>query len=230
MFYFDRTYILVLIGMVISLWASASFKSNMSRYSKVNSSIGLTAAEAAKQILSAYDITNVRIKMIDGVSSDYYDTRNKELCLLSSNYNSTSIAAIGVAAHECGHAIQDATGYKPLVLKNTIAPVCSISSNIGIYIVLAGLLFQATSLFEIGIVLFSLGVFVTLLLLPIEFDASNRALKILEDSGLLLEGEEIRGARKVLRSAGMTYVAAAAASVLSLLRLLILFGGNNRNR
>lgn len=228
MFYLDSTYLLVILGMIISLWASSSFNSNMSKYSKINSSIGITAAEAAKRILSAHNITNVQIISKDNIASDYYDTRNKVLCLATSNYNSTSIAAIGVAAHECGHAIQDAEGYRPLILKNTIAPVCSVSSNIGIYIVLAGLLFQAASLFQIGIVLFSLGVFVTALLLPIEFDASNRALRILEETGMLSKGEEINGATKVLRSAGMTYVAAAAASFLSLLRLLLLFGRNNR--
>lgn len=227
MFYLDSTYFLVIIGMVLSLLASSSFRSNMSRYSKVNSSIGITAAEAAKRILSAHNITNVRITAADNIASDYYDTRNKVLCLATSNYNSTSIAAIGVAAHECGHAIQDADGYRLLTLKNAVAPVCSASSNIGIYIVLFGLLFGLTSLFEIGIVLFSLGVFVSLLLLPIEFNASDRALQILEDDRMLTKDEMV-GARKVLRSAGMTYVAAAAASILSLLRLILLFGRNNR--
>lgn len=226
-YYFDSTYILVIMGMILSLWASASFRSNMSKYSQVNSSIGITAAEAASRILSAYNITNVRITHADNISSDYYDTRNKMLCLESSNYNSTSIAAIGVAAHECGHAIQDASGYRLLVLKNSVAPICSISSNIGIYIVLAGLIFGLTQLYEIGIVLFSLGVFVSLLLLPIEFDASNRALKILEDENML-RGEEMVGARKVLRSAGMTYVAAAASAILTLLRLILLSRGNRR--
>ncbi len=227
-YYYDPTYILVIIGMVISIWASANVNGKIRKYSAVRAKSGLTAAEAAKLILSSHNIYDVEIKMIDHASSDYYNTRTKELCLLRQNYNSDSIAAIGIAAHECGHAIQDAEGYKPLVLKNNVAPVCSAASNVGIYIVIIGLLFSAGSLLGAGILLFSLGVAVSLLLLPIEFDASNRALAILKDSGLLRD-EELYGASKVLRAAGMTYVAAAAAAILTLLRLIILAKGRRRD-
>ncbi len=221
MFYFDPTYILVIIGMLLSLWASSNVNSKIREYSRIKAKSGLTAYEAAELILKSHDIHNVQIKMINSGASDYYNTRTKELCLLRSNYDSTSIAAIGIAAHECGHAIQDAEGYAPLVLKNTVAPACSVASNIGVYIVLAGIIFSAGPLVNAGIMLFTLGVLVTLLLLPIEYNASDRALEILKSSGLLQE-DEMYGATKVLRSAGLTYVAAAASSVLTLLRLLII--------
>lgn len=221
-YYYDSTYILVIIGIILSLWASSNVNSKIAKYSKVRSSLGITAAEAAKRILNAHGIYNVEIKMVDHGSSDYYNTRTKELVLLKSNYSSTSVAAIGIAAHECGHAIQDAEGYAPLTLKNTIAPVCAGASNIGIYVTIIGILFSMDGLTAIGIVLFTLGVLISLLLLPIEYNASNRALAILEDSGMLRQGEEIDGARKVLRAAGLTYVAAAATSVLTLLRLLLI--------
>ena len=227
-YYFDWTYILVLIGIGLSLWASSNVNGLINKYRSVNSSIGLTAAKAAEQILHANDIYNVQIKMIDHGSSDYYNTATKELCLLRENYSSTSIASIGIAAHECGHAIQDATGYTPLLLKNSVAPVCSVASNAGVYIVIAGIIFGLGPLCNLGIILFTLGVLVTLLLLPIEYNASDRALVILEKQGLL-KGEELVGAKKVLRAAGLTYVAAAASSVLMLLRLLIISRGSRRD-
>ena len=161
------------------------------------------------------------VRSISGGHSDYYSPADKEICILSQNYDSTSIASIGVAAHECGHAIQDASGYMPLMIQRHIAPVCSLGSSAGLYITIAGIIFSADPLITVGIVLFSLGVFISLLLLPIEYNASNRALAILENNGML-RGEELKGAKKVLRAAGLTYVAAAAAAVLSLLRLLLL--------
>ncbi len=219
--YYDSTYILVIIGAVLSLWASSNVNSVIRRYQQVRSASGLTAAEAAKEILHQNGIYDVTVRMIDRGASDYYSPSDKTVCLLSSNYNSTSIASIGIAAHECGHAIQDATGYAPLTIQRYIAPMCSMGSNIGIYIVIAGLIFSIDALTTVGIVLFSLGVFITVLLLPIEYNASNRALAILENNHML-QGDELVGAKKVLRAAGLTYVAAAAASVLSLLRLLLL--------
>ncbi|MCI5792975.1 MAG: zinc metallopeptidase [Lachnospiraceae bacterium] len=227
-YYYDPTYILVIIGMCLSLWASGNVNGMIRRYSQVRSKIGITAAEAAERILHSNNIYNVQIKMINKGASDYYNSATKELCLLSSNYNSTSIAAIGIAAHECGHAIQDATGYTPLVLKNSVAPVCSAASNIGVYITIAGILFSIESIIKIGIFLFTLGVLISLLLLPIEYNASNRALAILEQDGML-EKDELYGAKKVLRAAGLTYVAAAAASVLSLLRLIIISRNSRRD-
>ena len=175
----------------------------------------------ARQILDDNGLYQIRIEQIAGNLTDHYDPSGNVIRLSESVYNSTSVAAIGVAAHECGHAIQDAEGYAPLVLKNTVAPACSVASNIGVYIVLAGIIFSAGPLVNAGIMLFTLGVLVTLLLLPIEYNASDRALEILKSSGLLQE-DEMYGATKVLRSAGLTYVAAAASSVLTLLRLLII--------
>ncbi len=219
--YYDSTYILVIIGAVISLWASSNVNSVIQKYQKVNSASGLTAADAAKAILQQNGIYGVTVRMIDSGASDYYSPGEKMVCLLRSNYSSTSIASIGIAAHECGHAIQDATGYVPLTMQRFLAPMCSVGSQAGIYIVIAGLIFSIDALTSVGILLFSLGVFITILLLPIEYNASNRALAILENNGML-QGEELVGAKKVLRAAGLTYVAAAAASILSLLRLLML--------
>ncbi|MDO5141012.1 MAG: zinc metallopeptidase [Eubacteriales bacterium] len=222
MFYFyDYTYILIVIGAMLSLWASANVNGALEKYRKVRSSSGLTAAQAAEEILHQNGIYDVTVRRISGGHSDYYSPSDKEICILSENYDSTSIASIGVAAHECGHAIQDACGYAPLALQRHIAPVCSLGSSAGIYITIAGIIFSIDPLISIGIVLFSLGVFISLLLLPIEYNASNRALAILEDNGML-KGEELYGAKKVLRAAGLTYVAAAAAAVLSLLRLILL--------
>lgn len=225
-YYFDPTYILVIIGLIISMWASGNVNGLINKYRNVRSAVGITAAQAAEQILHANNIYNVQIKMINHGSSDYYNCATKELCLLSENYNSTSIASIGIAAHECGHAIQDATGYVLLTVKNSVAPICSVASNIGVYIVIAGILFSAQFICKIGILLFTLGVLITILLLPIEYNASDRALDILEKHNIL-QGSELIGARKVLRAAGLTYVAAAAASVLSLLRLILI---SNRSR
>ncbi len=226
-YYYDWTYILVLIGAGLSLWASANVNGLIKKYRQVQSKTGLTASRAAETILHENGIYDVTVRMVDSGASDYYNPSAKEVCLLAPNYNSTSVASIGIAAHECGHAIQDATGYTPLLLQRSIAPVCSIGSSAGIYVVIAGLIFSLDPLVRIGIVLFAMGVFISLLLLPIEFDASNRALKILQTSGMMT-GEDLNGARKVLRAAGLTYVAAAASALLSLLRLLLISGRRRR--
>lgn len=226
--YYDSTYILVLIGAVLSMWASYNVNGLIKQYRRVNSSTGLTAAEAAREILHQNGIYDVEVKMISRGSSDYYSPRDKVVCLLAENYNSTSIASIGIAAHECGHAIQDATGYFPLTVQRTFAPVCSIGSSMGIYVVIFGIIMSLNSLINVGIVLFTAGVALSILLLPIEYNASNRALKILEDNGMM-QGSDLAGAKKVLRAAGLTYVAAAAASILTLLRLLLLANRNRRN-
>ena len=228
MFYFyDATYILVLIGAALSMWASANVNSAIQKYRRIESTSGMTASGVARRILQQHGIFDVTVKQISQGASDYYNPSTKEVCLLTQNYNSSSIASIGIAAHECGHAIQDATEYVPLALQRYLAPVCARSSQIGIYIALAGLLLGMEQLTTVGIVLFSLGVFLTVLLLPIEYDASNRALKILEE-GSILKGDELTGAKKVLRAAGLTYVAAATSAVLSLLRLLLLSRSRRR--
>lgn len=228
-YYFDPTYLLIIIGMVISLWASARVKTTYSKYSKVRSMSGLTGAEAARRILQTAGLYDVRIEHISGNLTDHYDPRSRVLRLSDTVYGSASVAAIGVAAHECGHAIQDAQDYAPLRFRNTLVPVANFGTQAAWPIILVGLLFGSSQfLLNLGILLFSLGVLFQLVTLPVEFNASGRALQILGDSGMLY-GEEIQKTKKVLSAAAMTYVAAAAASILSLLRLIILFGGRDRD-
>lgn len=224
-YYFDPTYFLVLIGVVISLWASARVKSTYAKYSRVRSMSGLTGADAASRILHSAGLYHVRVEHIAGDLTDHYDPKSKVLRLSDTVYGSASVAAIGVAAHECGHAIQDAQDYAPLKFRNTLVPVANFGTQAAWPIILVGLLFGSSQfLLNLGIILFSLGVLFQLVTLPVEFNASSRALAILGDNGIL-HGEEIGKTKKVLSAAAMTYVAAAAASILSLLRLIILFGG-----
>ncbi len=218
---FDPTYILVIIGAVFSFWASARVNSSFQKYDQVRAKSGLTAAQAAELILHNHGIYDVEIRRISGKLTDNYVPSKKILNLSDSTYNSTSIAAIGVAAHECGHAVQDAVGYGPLKLSMAIHPVCAIGSNLGFPILIVGILFSFSPLIQIGIILFSLGVLISLITLPVEYNASDRALATLGESRLLTE-EELVGTKKVLRAAGLTYVAAAASMILSLLRMLIL--------
>lgn len=228
-YHFDPTYILVLIGVLISLWASARVKSTYSKYSRVRSMSGFTGAQVAEKILQVNGIYDVRVEHVSGELTDHYDPKNRVLRLSDVVYGSTSVAALGVAAHECGHAVQDDKNYFPLRFRNALVPVANFGTQAAWPIILIGLIFTSSSfLINLGILLFSLGVLFQLVTLPVEFDASHRALRILGDMGILY-GDEMRGTKKVLRAAAMTYVAAAAASILSLLRLLILFGGR-RNR
>ena len=223
-YYMDWTYILIIIAAAFSMWASYRVQSTYSRYSGVRSHTGITAGEAARRILMNNGISDIAIKRTAGHLTDRYVPSKAEIYL--SDMDSTSIAAIGVAAHECGHAVQYAEGYAPLKLSHALMPVCSVASNLGIPILIVGMLFSMSSLVDIGIILFGLGFLMSVITLPVEYNASNRALKILSDYNILTE-EELVGTKAVLRAAGMTYVAAAASSLASLLRLLIL---TNRNR
>lgn len=228
-YYFDPTYILILIGVVISLWASAKVKSTYSKYSRVRSMSGFTGAQVAEKILRANGIYDVRVEHVRGELTDHYDPKNRVLRLSDAVYGSASVAALGVAAHECGHAVQDDKDYFPLRFRNALVPVANFGTQAAWPIILVGLFFGSSSfLINLGILLFSLGVLFQLVTLPVEFDASRRAIRILGEMGILY-GDEIRDTKRVLSAAAMTYVAAAAASILSLLRLLILFGGR-RNR
>lgn len=223
-FYFDPTYILIIIGAVISLVASAKVNSTFNRYNQVRSMSGMTGAQAAQRILQSQGLYEVRVEHINGNLTDHYDPRSKVLRLSDSVYNSTSVAAIGVAAHECGHAIQDQREYAPLKIRGAIVPAANLGSKACWIFIIGGLLFGANSfLINIGILLFSLSVLFQLVTLPVEFDASRRAVAILGQTGIL-GGEELRGTRKVLSAAALTYVASAAAAILSLLRLILLFG------
>ncbi len=226
---FDPTYILVLIGVIISLWASAKVKTTYAKYSRVRSMSGMTGAQAAERILYSAGIYDVRIEHVRGELTDHYDPKNRVLRLSDTVYGSASVAAIGVAAHECGHAVQDQKDYAPLRIRNSLVPVANFGTMAAWPIIIAGLIFGSSSfLINLGILLFSLGVLFQLVTLPVEFDASRRAIEMLGSQGILY-GDEVRQTRKVLSAAAMTYVAAAAAAILSLLRLLILFGGRDRD-
>lgn len=226
-FFYDPTFILVIIGMVISLAASAYVKSTFNKYDKVRSKNNITGTKAAQYILQSQGINNVGVQAIAGDLTDNYNSGNKILSLSQSTAQSTSVAAIGVAAHECGHAVQDAKGYFPLRLRHAIVPIANIGTSISIPLILIGVLLRGSFLINLGLLAFSLAFIFQLVTLPVEFDASKRAIRILADGGLLTE-EEVPQARRVLFAAALTYVAAAVATLLQLLRLIILFGNNNR--
>ncbi|MDO5145414.1 MAG: zinc metallopeptidase [Eubacteriales bacterium] len=223
-FFWDPTYYLVVIGVIITMIASMKVKNTYARYERVRSHSGITAAEAAQKILQGAGLYHVRIEHIHGHLTDNYDPRSKVLHLSDSTWNSTSVAAIGVAAHECGHAIQDAKDYAPLRLRGAMVPAVNFGSMLSWPMILVGVLLSFNHfLITFGIVLFSLTVVFQLVTLPVEFDASSRALRILGNSHILYE-EELSGAKKVLKAAALTYVASAAATILQLLRLVLLFG------
>ena len=228
MFYWDPTYILVLIGMLICLGASAMVNSAMSRYSRVRNSAGITGEQAARRILNNEGLYNVQIECLKSGGGDHYDPRTNTVRLGYENFTQASVTAVGVAAHECGHAIQHAKGYAPLNFRSALVPVANIGSTLGLPIILLGVILSWNRvLIEIGIWAFALAVLFQLVTLPVEFNASARAVAKIGQYGLLNE-EETRGCRKVLTAAAMTYVAAAASAILQLLRLMILFGGNRR--
>ena len=230
-YYYDWTYILVLIGVVLSLLASAKVKSTFARYSNVRSYSGMTGRDAAEKILHRNGIYDVQIIHISGNLTDHYNPTNKTLALSDPVYHSTSVAAIGVAAHECGHAIQHQTGYFPLTLRGNLVPVANFGSTMAWPLIIIGLFFNSSTgsfLIQLGIIFFSLAVLFQLVTLPVEFNASNRALHILGTTNML-QDDELKYTRRVLRAAALTYVASAAAAILQLLRLIILFGGNDRD-
>ena len=229
--YFDPTYFLVLIGVVLSLLASGRVKSTFAKYSQVRNSRGLTGAQAAEQVLHTAGIYDVRIEHVGGNLTDHYDPRTKVLRLSDSVYGQTSVAAVGVAAHECGHAIQHAKRYAPLKLRSTLVPVANFGSKLAWPLIIFGLFIRGESsaiLINAGIIAFLAAVVFQLVTLPVEFNASNRAIRMIADSGMMY-GEEIKGAKKVLSAAALTYVASAATAILQLLRILILTGGRRRN-
>ena len=225
---FDGTYILIVIGMVLSMLASSRVKTTFAKYQRVRSMSGMTGAEAAQRILRQSGIYDVRVERVSGSLTDHYDPRSKVLRLSDSVYGSSSVAAVGVAANECGHAVQHEKGYVPLSIRSALVPVANFGANLAWPVFLMGLIFSIGPLLDIGILLFLAAVLFQLVTLPVEFNASSRALRLLESNGILY-GEEIRDTRKVLSAAALTYVASLAASVLQLLRLIILAGGRRRN-
>ena len=232
---FDWTYVLLVLPCVIlSLWASSSVNSTFKRYSSVLSCRHITGAQAAQRVLSGNGVHGVRIERVSGNLTDHYDPKTNVIRLSDSVYDSTSVAAIGVACHEAGHAVQYAQNYAPIKLRSAIIPVTNIGSKLAMPLILAGLLLTvlgnfSTVLIYLGIACFGLSLVFQLITLPVEFNASRRAMNAIEDGGLLTE-EEQRGARKTLNAAAMTYVAATAVSLAQLLRLILLYGNRGSRR
>ena len=229
--YYDPTYFLVLIGVILSLLAQAKVNTTFSKYSRVGNARGITGAETAQRILQGAGVYDVRVEHIAGNLTDHFDPRTKVLRLSDAVYGQASVAAIGVAAHECGHAIQHARGYAPLKLRSVLVPVANFGAKIAWPLIIFGLFITGESsllLINLGIIAFLGSVLFQIVTLPVEFNASNRAIQILGESGMM-QSDELRGARKVLNAAALTYVASAATAILQLLRIFLLVGGRRRN-
>ena len=220
------TGVIMIPVMLFSFYCQIKVKRAFRRYSSVHAMCGMTGAQAAARLLQLNGITDVQIRQIGGTLTDYYDPKNKEICLSGDVYNATSVAAIGVACHEAGHACQHAQGYAPLKIRNAAIPATRIGSSLGIPLVLLGMVFTWRPLIMVGIVLYALVALFQLLTLPVEFNASRRALQTIESNQFLTE-QEYRGAKKVLTAAALTYVAALASALATLLRLLLLAGRSN---
>lgn len=230
-FYYDRTYILVIIGIVICMAASARVNRTFARFSTVRSRAGMTGKEAAEEILRRNGIYDVRVVHIPGNLTDHYNPGKKTLGLSDTVYNSASVAAIGVAAHECGHAVQHATGYVPLSLRGALVPVANLGSALSWPFIIFGLFLNGESsvfFINLGILLFSAAVLFQIVTLPVEFNASRRAVRVLESTGMLYP-DEVGEVKQVLSAAALTYVASAASMLLQLLRLFIITGGRRRD-
>ena len=230
---FDWTYVvLVLPCLILSLWASSNVNSTFKRYSSQFSSRRITGAEAAQRVLSANGIRDVRIDRVSGNLTDHFDPKTNVIRLSDNVFSSTSTAAIGVACHEAGHAVQYSEGYFPIKLRSAIIPITNFGSKLAMPLILLGLLFSYVGSFSytlvyLGIACFGLSLVFQLVTLPVEFNASRRAISAIERGGILTE-EEQKGAKKTLRAAALTYVAATATALAQLLRLIVLFGGRNR--
>lgn len=230
-FFANNVYSILLIPiLLLSLWAQAQVSGNFKKYSAVANRRRLTGAQAAEAVLRAHGIYNVAIRPCSGNLTDHYDPRDNSISLSEGVYNSATIAAVGVAAHEAGHAVQYAVGYGPVKLRTAIIPATQLGSKVSFILLLIGMVLYSQSLFFIGILLFSLTTIFQLVTLPVEFNASHRALETLENQGILYE-DELSGARKVLKAAALTYVAALLMSALQLLRYVLIFlGRSNRRR
>ena len=220
------TGVIMIPVLLFSFYCQIKVKRAFRRYSSVHAMCGMTGAQAAARLMQLNGITDVQIRQIGGTLTDYYDPKNKEICLSGDVYNATSVAAIGVACHEAGHACQHAQGYATLKIRNAAIPATRIGSSLGIPLVLLGMVFTWRPLIMVGIVLYALVALFQLLTLPVEFNASRRALQTIESNQFLTE-QEYRGAKKVLTAAALTYVAALASALATLLRLLLLAGRSN---
>lgn len=230
-YYWDPTYILVVIGAVICMIASARVKGTFNKYSQLRSMSGMNGAQVAQRVLQAAGIYDVQVRHVSGSLTDHYDPRTKTVNLSDPVYNATSVAALGVAAHECGHAIQHAKSYAPLSIRSALVPIANFGSMLAWPVILIGLFFNTRSsglIIDIGILLFSAAVLFQLVTLPVEFDASRRALVMLRTQGILAD-DELKYTRRVLKSAALTYVASAAAVILQLLRIILITNGRRRD-
>lgn len=224
--YFDRTFLLLIPAVLIGIWAQSKVSSTYSKYRRVGTTNGYTGEQIARMILDSAGLYNIPVLETRGELTDHYDPRSKVIRLSTDIFHGRTIAAAGVAAHEVGHAIQHAQNYRPLVLRTSIASAVNFSSQISMVLFFIGLLFSFSALTTIGIIFFSVAVFYQLVTLPVEFNASSRALKVLESRGILY-GNEVQGAKKVLSAAAMTYVAAALMSISQLIRLIAISNRNN---
>ncbi|MDO5022051.1 MAG: zinc metallopeptidase [Eubacteriales bacterium] len=229
MFYRDSTFLILIPGILLALWAQLSVKSTFDKYSKMPASYNGTAAQATSNMLSRYGDMDIKIERAQGMLTDHYDPRSHTLRLSEGVYSSNSIAALGVAAHESGHAMQQNDGYAFLKLRNAAVPFVSVSSNLSMIIFVMGLIMSLSFLVDLGIILFSAGVLFSLITLPVELDASNRALKMLKENRIITSYEEELGVKKVLRAAAMTYVASAVMAILNLARLMLIRNSRNRD-
>ena len=221
-------WILIVPSLLLALWAQMMVSSNFKKYSQVYNRRGYTGADAARMILDSNGLYHVRIERVSGNLTDHYDPKAEVIRLSDSVYGSASVAAVGVAAHEAGHAVQHATGYLPIKIRSAIIPVTQIGSQLSIPLILLGFLFQLKPLVFVGILFYATAALFQLVTLPVEFNASSRAMKVLEQSEMLA-GDELAGAGKVLRAAAMTYVAALLTALAQLLRLILIFGGRRRD-
>ena len=229
-YYLDFSYIIFIIpALLFGLWAQFRVNTAFNKYSRVANSRGYTGAETAKYILEQNGIYDVTIRHISGNLTDNYNPKNKTINLSDSVYNSASVAAVGIAAHETGHAIQHAVSYFPIRLREMVIPVTQIGSWVYMPLLLLGMLFSSQTMIDVGIIMFSMIAVFQLITLPVEFNASNRAIKTIRE-GELLYGQELSGAKSVLKAAALTYVAALVSSLAQILRLMVLFGGSRRRQ
>ncbi|MDO4733077.1 MAG: zinc metallopeptidase [Bacillota bacterium] len=228
MFYgMDPTWILLIPAILLSLYAQIKVKNTYNKFARVSTRAGIPAHHMVRQMLDMNGLQNVTVVPVGGKLTDHYDPKKKELRLSQENYNSSSVAALGVAAHECGHALQDAEGYAPLRIRSSLVPVANFGSNFSWILILAGVLFSFDKLISLGIIFFAAAVVFQLVTLPVEFNASSRAMAALEGASFL-NSQELPQAKKVLNAAALTYVAAAFTAILQLLRLILLYGRRDK--
>ena len=227
--FFDWTMFLLIPAVILSIYAQFKVKSTFNKFLEVPAASGRTGAQVARDLLDRNHLDDIPVELTPDTLSDHYDPRSRVLRLSPEVYHGRSVASLGVAAHETGHAVQHSHAYVPLTLRNTIFPIASFGSNLGYILFFVGIFFLHGNMFliDLGIILFSFFVFFTVVTLPVEFNASSRGLAMLTDSGVLARGEEVAGARKVLSAAALTYVAAAAMAILQLVRMLLIRGNRN---